>query len=63
MAEARWPAGTPVEVRNRYDRRWTSGFEVAEVAPGEESYRVRRISDRAVLPVAFGAGDVRPRRS
>jgi hypothetical protein len=63
MADPRWPAGTPVEVRNRYDRRWTSGFEVAEVSSEEETYRVRRLSDRAVLPVPFGAGDVRPKRA
>jgi hypothetical protein len=59
MADARWPSGTPVEVRNRFDRRWISGFEVEEVGPEEQSYRVRRISDRAVLPVSFAAGDVR----
>jgi hypothetical protein len=63
VAEPRWPAGTPVEVRNRYDRRWTSGFEVAETSTEEDSYRVRRVSDRAVLPVTFGAGDIRPRRT
>ena len=59
MIEQRWPAGTPVEVRNRYDQRWISGFEVADVNLEEETYRLRRVSDRAVLPVSFGAGEVR----
>ena len=57
-----WPTGTPVEVRNRFDRRWISGFEVADANPEEATYRVRRVSDRAVLPVAFGAGEVRRKR-
>ncbi len=53
--------GTKVEVRDRFDRRWTRGFEVAEtVETGEGAgYRIRRLSDGSVLPVVFGADEVR----
>ena len=54
-------AGVEVDVRNRFDGRWVSGFEVAEVggAPGEEQVRLRRRSDGAVLPVTFEADEIR----
>jgi hypothetical protein len=53
--------GTKVEVRDRFDRRWTRGFEVAEtVETGEGAgSRIRRLSDGSVLPVVFGADEVR----
>jgi len=53
-------SGTPVEVRSKFDRQWVGGFEVAEPTehPGG-GYRIRRRSDRAVLPVVFLAQDVR----
>jgi hypothetical protein len=54
--------GTKVEVRTRYDRSWSKGFEVVE-ALGDEAYRVRRLSDDVVLPVALPADDVRKERS
>ena len=60
MAEARLPVGTPVQVRNHFDRTWSSGFEVADVRGPGEGYRVRRRSDRAVLPEPFGVGELRP---
>jgi hypothetical protein len=47
----------PVEVRNRYDRRWTQGFHVVEERPS--GYRLRRLSDGAVLPGEFPTEDVR----
>jgi hypothetical protein len=52
--------GRRVEVRNRFDRRWTSGFEVAEVKP--EGYVLRRVSDGARLPTTFAPADVRKER-
>ncbi|HEY8217851.1 MAG TPA: hypothetical protein VIH82_12000 [Acidimicrobiia bacterium] len=54
--------GTRVEVRTRFDQRWTRGFEVADVLPGTEGgerYRIRRRSDDSVLPTEFGSEEVR----
>ena len=50
--------GTRVEVRSRFRRDWVRGFEVA-VTEGL-GYRLRRISDNAVLPVLFARDDLRP---
>jgi hypothetical protein len=47
----------PVEVRNRYDGRWTEGFHVVEERP--TGYRLRRMSDDVVLPVEVPIDDVR----
>jgi hypothetical protein len=49
--------GTDVEVRNRFDSRWTRGFVVAEVVPA--GYRIRRSSDDQVLPSTFRPDEVR----
>ncbi|MCU0268791.1 MAG: hypothetical protein MUF83_09095 [Acidimicrobiales bacterium] len=48
-------AGDPVQVQNRFDGSWCSGFEVAEILSGvgRRRYRVRRLSDGAILPVLF----------
>ena len=47
-------SGTPVEVRSRFDQQWVSGFEVAEpVEAPDPGYRIRRRSDRSVLPFFF----------
>jgi hypothetical protein len=57
--------GTRVEVRSRYEERWTRGFEVSEVVEGdngEPHYRVRRRSDGAILPVMFTEDDLREER-
>ena len=45
----------PVEVLNQFTNSWSSGFEVAEVlwGMGEYRYRIRRLSDREILPVLF----------
>jgi len=51
--------GTPVEVRTRYDGRWTAGFQIDTLCDG--GYVLRRTSDQTVLPVVFGADDLRPR--
>ena len=52
-------AGTPVEVRARFDGAWKRGFEV--VTWSGDGVRVRRISDGAVLP-DLSPEDVRPAR-
>jgi hypothetical protein len=54
--------GTRVEVRTRFDHRWSGGFEVAEMLSGEgesQLYRIRRRSDDSVLPAEFGSDEVR----
>ena len=48
----------PVEVRSRFDQRWTHGFSVAEVGAG--AYLLRRLSDGSVLPAWFPDEMVRP---
>jgi hypothetical protein len=57
-------AGTRVEVRSRFESRWTRGFEVSEVLEAEEGprYRVRRRSDGSILPVTFTDEDLREER-
>jgi hypothetical protein len=56
--------GTRIEVRARFDQAWARGFEVAEEVGdiGAVRYRVRRRSDGSVLPVLFGADEVREER-
>ena len=55
--------GTRVEVRSRFDERWTRGFEVAEIVgqddPAAVRYRIRRRSDGTVLPALFVDDEVR----
>lgn len=60
QAAERLEPGTRVEVRSRFDQHWARGFEVAEVC--ETGYRIRRLSDGAVLPTEFAEDDVRPAR-
>jgi hypothetical protein len=52
--------GTKVDVRSRFDARWSHGFEVAESVTG--GYRIRRLSDGALLPIDFPSSEVRPER-
>lgn len=53
--------GTKVEVRSRLEaRKWSRGFEVAQVT--ERGYRLRRLSDGAVVPVELGEDEVRAER-
>jgi len=52
--------GTEVEVLTRYERHWTTGFEIASV--DDDRIRVRRHSDCAVLPASFSADEIRPRQ-
>jgi hypothetical protein len=49
--------GAAVEVINRFERRWSRGFEIADAVVG--GYRVRRRSDGSVLPVVFPPSAVR----
>lgn len=43
--------GDAVEVRSRFDQRWTPGFTVAGIT--DSGYRLRRTSDASVLPAWF----------
>ncbi len=52
--------GTRVEVRSRFDRSWSRGFEIAAHAP--DGYVIRRVSDGSTLPVTFAGDDVRKER-
>ena len=49
--------GDAVAVRTRYLESWTAGFEVVEVL--DIGYRVRRISDGALVDAVFAFEDVR----
>jgi hypothetical protein len=53
----RLPVGAAVTVRTRYLGSWTEGFEIAEQLEG--GYRIRRVSDRSVLPEVVRPIDVR----
>ena len=48
--------GTPVEARDRFCGSWSRGFEIE--AATEHGYLLRRLSDRYVLPIEFGADAV-----
>jgi hypothetical protein len=50
-------AGTPVEVQDRFDFAFCSGFEVAATTPA--GYRLRRVSDGVELPAEFAPETVR----
>jgi hypothetical protein len=50
--------GERVEVCSRFRRVWVSGFEVVDVL--DEGYRLRRLSDRWILPALFPSDEVRP---
>ena len=55
------PQGTPVQVRNRFEFKFHSGFEVSQVTPA--GYRLRRRSDGVELPVEFAPSEIRPEAS
>jgi hypothetical protein len=52
--------GVPIEVRSHFHGDWTNGFEIAETTP--DGFRLRRLSDRTVLPTEFPAHDIRRTR-
>lgn len=56
-SDGRIETGTEVEVRNRFTGDWSIGFEVVGRADGV--YRVRRLRDGAILPVAFSHEEIR----
>jgi hypothetical protein len=52
--------GDRVEVRSRFQREWSRGFEVVEVVDGDAiRYRVKRRHDDAILPTLFAEDEVR----
>jgi len=53
----RLPGGVRVQLRNRLDGAWASGFQI--FATQSDGYLVRRLSDRSVLPLIFAETDVR----
>ncbi len=57
----RLDAGSPVEVRRRFDQAWARGFRVVDT--DESGYTIRRESDGVVLPVRFPAADLRLARN
>jgi hypothetical protein len=52
--------GTPVAVYNPSLSSWTSGFQIA--TRNNSRYRLRRLSDRALLPGEFTQEDLRSER-
>jgi hypothetical protein len=56
--------GTRVEVRSRFESRWSRGFEIVtcDDAQGDCRYPVRRRSDGSILPVLFDEDDLREER-
>ena len=56
--------GTRVEVRSRFESRWSRGFEVVDCDHAHEQprYQVRRRSDNSILPVMFNEDDLREER-
>ena len=60
LAETMLPAGTKVEVRRRFDAKWSKGFVVSGMT--RDGYLVRRPSDGEELPVIIDAEDVRKER-
>ena len=51
--------GARVEVRTGFDRSWSKGFVIESVDVDADGYRLRRRSDKTVLPGVFAAADVR----
>ena len=54
--------GTGVQVRTRFDGRWATGFEIADVhrsGAAPPIYRIRRRSDGRVLPGFFPVDQLR----
>ncbi len=58
--------GDRVEVKARFDERWTRGFEIAECLNenegDKERFRIRRRSDGALLPSLFTRSELREER-
>jgi hypothetical protein len=56
--QAGLPSGVRVQVRNRFDGAWASGYQVLAAQPGG-GYLVRRMSDHSVLPMTFADAELR----
>lgn len=56
--EAGLPSGVRVQIRNRFDGAWVSGYQVFAAQPAG-GYLVRRMSDHSVLPITFTAAEMR----
>ena len=56
--DTRLSSGVRVQVRNRFDGAWASGYQVFAAQP-RGGYLVRRLSDRAVLPITFAEAELR----
>jgi hypothetical protein len=52
--------GLHVEVRDRYQGTWSRGFEISAIE--DNGYRIKRISDGAILPGTFSTEEIRPSR-
>jgi hypothetical protein len=55
--------GAPVSVRSSFEGAWCSGYQIAEVVKdgdGVAGFRLRRMSDGAVLPPVFPLSEVIP---
>jgi hypothetical protein len=52
------PSGVRVQIRNRFDGAWASGYQVVAAQPGG-GYLVRRTSDHSVLPITFADTEMR----
>jgi hypothetical protein len=61
LPSAAMEQGTRVEVRSRFDDRWSRGFEVAEIVDegGSARYKLKRRSDGSVLPALFVDDELR----
>ena len=52
------PSGVRVQIWNRFDGAWASGFRIFAAQPGG-GYLVRRLSDGSVLPINFAQAELR----
>jgi hypothetical protein len=55
--------GARVAVRSSFEGSWCSGYEIADIvhdADGVAGFRLRRSSDRTVLPAVFPVDEVIP---
>jgi hypothetical protein len=52
------PSGVRVQVWNRFDGAWASGFRIFASQPSG-GYLVRRLSDGSVLPIDFAEDELR----
>jgi len=56
--EAGLPSGVRIQIRNRFDGAWASGYQIFAARPGG-GYLVRRMSDHSVLPITVAEAELR----